>query len=91
MLPSPIEGQQYVAPPENDGGKLRKGHGKVGGDELLPGASLHTHKEAMQLLCILGNKLGIIRDICFVFGIRQFLTLSFWCLLTLAVCFLSNI
>ncbi len=69
MLPSPIGGQQYVAPSENDGGKLGNGHGKVGGDELLPGVSLHTHEEVMQLLCVLGNKLGTIRDICFVFGI----------------------
>ncbi len=65
-LPSQIGGQQYVASQENDGGKqLGKGHGRVENDELLPGASLNTHEEAMQLLCLLGNKLGAIRDICF--------------------------
>ncbi len=71
LPPSPIREQQPVVPPENDGGKLGKGYGKAGSDELLPGASLNTHEEAMQLLRVLG-KLGACNwtfVLCFALGL----------------------
>ncbi len=63
LPPSPKRDQQCVVRPENDGGKLGKADGKTGSDELLPGASLNTHEEAMRLLRILGK--------CWVHAIRH--------------------